>query len=292
MHTRQYLAPLKDYFELTKPRVTLLVVLTVIAGFYLGAEGSIDLVVLLHTTLGTALVAGGTSALNQLFEVEIDARMKRTKRRPLPAGRMQPVYALVFGTLISLMGIAHLAWFVNALTGLLAALTLISYIFIYTPLKQKSSLSTMVGAIPGALPPVGGWAAARGEVGLEAWVLFAILFLWQIPHFLAIAWLYREDYARGGVKVLPVVDSGGFSTSRHIIANTAALMAVSLVPTFIGIAGSIYFFGAIISGVVFMIFAGRVAIRRSNKNAKRLLLTSVIYLPVLFLLMSFDKTWF
>ena len=238
------------------------------------------------------LVARGTSALNQLIEIEIAAKMKRTQARPLPAGRMAPLQAQIFGTLISLIGILHLTWFVNALTGLMAALTLVTYVFFYTPLKQKSSLSTLVGAVPGALPPVGGWAAARGEVGIEAWVLFAILFLWQIPHFLSIAWLYREDYARGGLQVLPVTDKEGFSTVRHIIANTAALLTVSLLPTFVGLAGMTYFIGAILLGAVFLLAAIRVAILRSNKSAKNLLLASVFYLPALFFLMSFDKTMF
>ncbi|MFQ5629025.1 MAG: heme o synthase [bacterium] len=289
---KRNLAPVKDYLELAKPRVTLLVVLTVIAGYYLGAKGSLDLIILLHAAIGTMLVAGGTSALNQLIEIEIDAKMKRTMRRPLPAGRMAPSHALIFGTIISFFGIIHLTWFVNALTGLLATLTLVTYVFFYTPLKRKSSLSTLVGAVPGALPPVGGWAAARGEVGLEAWVLFAILFLWQIPHFLAIAWLYREDYARGGLQVLPVTDSKGFSTSRHIIANTAALLTVSLLPTFVGLAGMTYFIGAIMLGALFLLAGIRVAVLRSNKSAKNLLLASVFYLPILFFLMSFDKVLF
>jgi protoheme IX farnesyltransferase len=291
MHIQKLPPFVRDYIELAKPRVTLLVVMTVIAGYYLGAQGRFDFMILFHTAIGTMLVAAGTSALNQLIERGIDAKMKRTKKRPLPEGRLSPLHAQIYGTIISIVGIVHLLLFVNALTALLASLTLASYVFLYTPLKKKSSLSTLVGAIPGALPPVGGWAAARGEVGLEAWVLFAIMFLWQIPHFLAIAWLYREDYTRGGLQVLPNTDDRGFFTVRHIIANVAALLTVSLLPTFIGLAGMTYFFGAILLGIAFMIAAIRVAILRSNKSARRLLLASVIYLPLLLFLMSYDKTW-
>lgn len=285
-----YILNMRSYLELAKPRVTLLVVLTAIAGYYLGVREEIDWMIFLHTAIGTMLVAGGTSALNQFLEADIDARMKRTRRRPIPAGRIKPLHAQAFGTLISIAGIVHLVWFVNALTGLLASLTLFSYIFIYTPLKQKSSLSTLIGAIPGALPPVGGWAAARGALSLEAWVLFAILFLWQIPHFLAIAWVYRDDYARGGIKVLPTADQLGFHTTRHVISNIFALLAVSLMPSLIGLAGFIYFFGAMLLGIYFLFIAMRVAIHRTNKSARQLLLASVIYLPALLFLMSFDKT--
>ena len=292
MNTQKYVDIAKTYLELAKLRVTTLVALTVVAGYYLGAKGTVDWLVLLNTIFGTILVAGGTSALNQLIEVDIDARMKRTRRRPLPTGRITTLHALAFGTGISIAGIVHLSYFVNLLTGLLSALTLITYVFFYTPMKRKSSLSTLVGAVPGALPPVGGWAAARGEVGFEAWLLFAILFLWQIPHFLAIAWLYREDYARGGLKILTVSDTQGFSTVRHIVANTFALLVVSLLPTFVGLSGKTYFVGAIVLGMLFLYAAIRVARERSNKNAKNLLLTSVLYLPALFFLMSFDKTWF
>ncbi|MCA9740790.1 heme o synthase [candidate division KSB1 bacterium] len=291
MQHQKYADLLKDYLELTKLRVTILVALTVVAGYYLGAEGQINGWILLNTVIGTMLVAGGSSALNQVLEIEIDAKMKRTMRRPLPSGRISPLHAQLFGIFISVAGILHLTFFINPLTGMLSALTLVSYVFFYTPMKRKSSLSTLIGAIPGALPPVGGWAAARGDIGFEAWLLFAILFLWQIPHFLAIAWIYREDYARGGLKVLTVTDEQGFSTVRHIVANTVALLVVSLLPTIVGLSGKLYFVGAVLLGVLFLLSAFRVASQRSNKSAKNLLLTSVLYLPALFFLMSFDKTW-
>jgi protoheme IX farnesyltransferase len=240
-------------------------------GFYIGARGEMDWILLLHAVIGTALVAGGTSALNQYFERDIDAKMLRTKNRPLPAGRLQPREALFFSLAISVAGIVDLMLAVNWLTALLAALTLVSYVFLYTPLKQKSSLSTVVGAIPGALPPLGGWTAARGELSLEGWVLFAILFLWQLPHFLAIAWIYREDYRRGGLPMLTVVDPKGDSAGRQIISNCLALLPVSL----------------------FFLACG-IAVRRHRTNAdvRRLLRASLVYLPVLLALMALDKVKF
>lgn len=282
---------LADFLELTKPRVTFMVVLTAIAGFYMATQSAIDLLLLLNLVVGTALVAGGTSALNQLVEIEIDRRMKRTSKRPLPAGRLAPRAALLFGVSISTAGILYLLLLVNALTSLLAAATLISYVFIYTPMKRTSPMSTVVGAIPGALPPVGGWTAVRGELSIEAGILFAILFFWQLPHFLAIAWLYREDYARGGLRVLPVIDEDGDSTSRYILSNTLALLTISLMPTLIGISGHLYFWGAILLGAGFLLSGIRVSRQRTQKNARKLLLASVVYLPCLLLLMSLDKVW-
>lgn len=288
MHTQLFL-PIRAYFELTKPRITLLVVLTVLAGFYLASEGKTDIVLLLHTAFGTALIAGGTSAFNQLFEADIDARMRRTQSRPLPTGRLKPRQVFTFGAMISLAGIAYLFWLVNPLCALIAATTFATYVFIYTPLKQKTPLATIIGAVPGALPPVGGWAAARGELSIEAGILFAILFLWQIPHFLAIAWIYREDYARSGLKILSVVDRAGRSTSRHILTNTAALLVISLLPTLLGMSGKAYFYGAAVIGALFLLAAINVSLQRTTQNARRLLLASVLYLPVLLMLMSFDK---
>ncbi len=280
-----------DYISLTKPRVSFLVILTMIAGFYLGSPVDFDFVLLFHAIFGTTLIVGGTSALNQVIEHRIDAQMKRTSKRPLPAGRLSQIEALAFGAATSIAGVVYLSILVNPLTGFLAALTLVSYVFLYTPMKQKSSLATLVGAVPGALPPMGGWAAARGELGIEAWVLFAILFFWQLPHFLAIAWLYREDYSRGGLIVLPVIDKAGYSTSRHILANTVALLVISLTPTLLGFAGGVYFAGALLLGAAFLYSGVRVAVHRTNKSAKKLLLTSVLYLPALLLLMSFDKIY-
>ncbi|NIR47126.1 protoheme IX farnesyltransferase [candidate division KSB1 bacterium] len=278
-----------DYWELTKPGVTFMVIISTLGGFYLATQGSLDFLLLFNTLLGTWLVAGGTNALNQLIEHENDARMKRTRKRPLPAGRLQSGPVILFSLAISILGILHLSLSVNSLTGLLAALTLGSYIFIYTPLKRKNPLSTIVGAVPGALPAMGGWVAVRGAIDVESWVLFAILFFWQLPHFLAIAWIYREDYARGGFPVLPVLDRDGAQTSLHIVFTCLALLSVSLLPTLMGLTGTVYFLGALILGLAFLISGVRVALLKTNRYAKQLLHASIIYLPVLMALMFIDK---
>jgi protoheme IX farnesyltransferase len=283
---------ISDYLELTKPRVTLMVVITMAFGFYLGARGAMDWRLLVHALIGTALVAGGTSAWNQYLERDIDAKMLRTKNRPLPAGRLKPVEALAFSVVISLAGIIHLLIMTNWLTALLAAATLFSYVFLYTPLKQKSSLSTVVGAIPGALPPLGGWTAARGDLGLEGWILFAILFIWQLPHFLAIAWIYREDYRRGGLPMLTVVDPEGDSAGRQIISNCLALLPVSLLPTIVGMAGRIYFIGALALSLFFLACGVAVMRYRTQISVRRLLHASLLYLPILLALMAIDKKTF
>jgi protoheme IX farnesyltransferase len=281
-----------DYLALTKPRVTLMVVISMAFGFYLGARGEMDWILLLHAVIGTALVAGGTSALNQYFERDIDAKMQRTKNRPLPTGRLRPHAALIFSITISVAGIVQLMLAVNWLTATLATLTLLSYVFLYTPLKQKSTLSTVVGAIPGALPPLGGWTAARGELSLEGWVLFAILFLWQLPHFLAIAWIYREDYRRGGFPMLTVIDPDGDSAGRQIISNCLALLPVSLLPTILGMAGRLYFIGALALSLFFLGCGIAVMRHRTNADVRRLLRASLVYLPMLLALMAWDKTAF
>jgi len=281
-----------DYITLTKPRVNTLVVITTLVGYYLGARGEIDALRLLCTLLGTALVAAGTSALNQYLERDLDAKMTRTRNRPLPAGRMAPRQALIFACSITVIGLIGLALTVNLLTAGLAAATHVFYIFVYTPLKQKTSLSTLVGAVPGALPPVGGWAAARNDLSIEAWVLFAILFLWQLPHVLAISWLYSEDYKRGGFPLLPIIDPQGQSTSRQIITNCLALLPVSLLPTIIGLAGPVYFIGALILGLAFLGFGIVVAVEKDNISARRMMLASLAYLPILLGLLTFDKTSF
>lgn len=281
-----------DYITLTKPRVNSLVVITTLVGYYLGARGEVDGLRLLCTLLGTALVAAGTSALNQYLERDLDAKMTRTRNRPLPAGRMAPRQALIFACSITLIGLIGLALTVNLLTAGLAAATHVFYIFVYTPLKQKTSLSTLVGAVPGALPPVGGWAAARNDLSIEAWVLFAILFLWQLPHVLAISWLYSEDYKRGGFQLLPIIDPQGQSTSRQIITNCLALLPVSLLPTIIGLAGPVYFIGALILGLAFLGFGIVVAVEKDNISARRMMLASLAYLPILLGLLTFDKTSF
>ncbi len=283
------MALISDYYELTKPGVTFMVVISTLTGFYLGSE-SVDIILLINTLIGTSLVAGGTNALNQYIEREIDARMKRTRKRPLPSGKLQPGQAKWFGITISTVGMLHLCLTVNLLTGLLAAITLGSYVFIYTPLKRKTSFSTVIGAVPGALPPMGGWAAARGDIGIEAWVLFAILFFWQIPHFLAIAWVYRADYARGNFPVLPVIDQNGNLTGMQIVVNCLALLSVSLLPTLLGLTGDVYFVGALLLGMGFLASGVHVAILKSNFSARRVLHASIIYLPILLLLMSIDKT--
>jgi protoheme IX farnesyltransferase len=281
-----------DFFALTKPRVVLMVLVTTATGFYLGAQGSPDYLVLLHTLIGTALAGGGTLALNQVMEREADGKMQRTRLRPLPDGRLQTGEASVFGTMITLSGLAYLWWVVSALSALVTASIVVSYLFAYTPLKQRTSLCSIVGAVPGALPPVIGWAAARGNLELEAWILFTIMFLWQMPHSLAIGWLYRDDYAKAGFRLLPVIDRDGRSTGRQIILNCAALLAVGLLPTLVGFAGATYFFAALTLGSVFLWYGFRLATLRSLTSARHLLFASLIYLPALLAVLAFDKVTF
>jgi len=277
------------YLELTKPRITFLIVLTALAGFCLGSPRPIDYWGLLHTAVGIALLSSGIAALNQYLERDLDGLMRRTKNRPLPSGRLSPARALWFGLAVSAVAEIYVVVWLNPLTALLGLAVFGSYLFIYTPLKTRSSLSTAVGAIPGAIPPLMGWAAARGEVGLEAWVLFAILFLWQFPHFFAIAWLYREDYARAGIRMLPVIDAEGKLTGRQIVNYTLMLLPVSLVPAWLGLAGSVYFFGALLLGLWFLSVSIRAAVSRSKPQARRLLQASVLYLPLLFALMVLNR---
>lgn len=278
-----------DFLALTRPRVVLMVMITTLVGFYLASVGTPDYVRLIQTLVGLGFASGGTLALNQYLERDVDARMVRTRLRPLPDGRLQPAEALVFGVAITGVGLLHLAFFVNGLSAFVTAISVGSYLFLYTPLKRKTSLCSVVGAVPGALPPMIGWVAARGELGLEAWVLFAILFLWQIPHSLAIARLYRDDYARAGIQVLPVVEPDGKSTGRQIVNNCLALLAVGLLPTLIGLAGSVYFFGALVIGVGFLGCGIGLAFSRSEAAARRLLFASLIYLPAQLGLMALDK---
>lgn len=278
-----------DFVELTKPRLTMLSVLTTLAGYWVGTSGPLDLMHVVHTLAGTFLVGGGCGALNMYIEREYDARMRRTMTRPLPAGRLRPSEVLVFGLVISVLGLAWLAIAVNLLTAFLGLATLVSYVLLYTPMKRYSTLNTVVGAIPGALPPVMGWAAARGSLGPEAIVLFGILFFWQMPHFLALAWMYRRDYERAGYKMLTVLDPDGGSTSRQILLYTAALLPISLIPTLFGIAGAFYFFGALAIGLGFLGFGGLLAVSRKNVHAKWLFYYSLLYLPVLLLAMVIDR---
>jgi protoheme IX farnesyltransferase len=281
-----------DFFELTKPRVVLMVLVTTATGFYLGVHGTPDYLILFHTLIGTALAGGGTLALNQVMEREADAQMHRTRLRPLPDGRLQPREALVFGTVVTLAGLGYLLWMVSGLSAVVTATIVVTYLFAYTPLKQRTSLCSIVGAVPGALPPVIGWAAARGTLSLEAWILFAIMFLWQMPHSLAIGWLYREDYAKAGFRLLPVIDPDGSVTGRQIVLNCAALLAVGLLPTLVGFAGVIYFFAALTLGSVFLWYGLRLAALRSVASARHLLFVSLVYLPVLLVILAFDKVTF
>jgi protoheme IX farnesyltransferase len=278
-----------DFFELTKPRVTLMVLVTTFVGFYLGSHSIPDYLRLMQTLLGTALAAGGTLALNQFLERDADAAMERTRRRPLPEGRVQPTEALIFGVVLTVSGLVTLWATVNALSALITAAIVGSYLFIYTPLKQKSSLCGIVGAVPGALPPVIGWTAARGQLDITAWILFAVLFLWQIPHTLAIARLYREDFGRAGIRFLPVIEPDGRSTGRQILINCSALLAVSLLPTLLQVTGYVYFLGAFILGTLFLGCGVELVVSKSPAAARRLLFASLIYLPVLLALMALDR---
>jgi protoheme IX farnesyltransferase len=277
------------YVTLTKPDVTFLVVITTVAGFYLGSTGLPDWMLLLYTLCGTALVAGGTAALNQYVERDIDAVMRRTASRPLPTGQLQPRQVLVFGLATILLGTAWLAIAVNALSSGLALATCLLYLCLYTPLKRRTTFATAVGAIPGALPPLIGWAAAHGSLSVGAWVLFAILFFWQFPHFMAIAWMYREDYARGGIRMLPVVDPTGDATFHQIVFTSAILVGVSVLPSVVGMAGIDYFFGALILGVTLLqvgLWANR---SRTNARAKWLMHATVAHIPLLLVWMVLDK---
>lgn len=280
---------LADYAALTKPGLVTMVLVTTAVGFYLGASGPFDTARMLATILATGLAAGGTLALNQYIERDLDARMERTQMRPLPDGRLQPIEALVFGCALTAAGLLYLTLAISPLSGLVTGATVISYLFLYTPLKMKTPLCTLFGAIPGALPPLTGWAAARGDLGVEAWVLFSILFLWQLPHSLAIAWLYRDDYARAGMRLLPVVEPDGRSTGRQIAANCLALLAVGMLPTIVGVAGRTYFVGATLLGLALLVFGVRLATERTPEAARRLLFATLAYLPMLLGLMALDK---
>jgi protoheme IX farnesyltransferase len=274
---------------LTKPRVVLMVLVTTWVGYYLGGSAEVGFAPLASTLLGTALAAAGTLALNQFLERDVDARMLRTRGRPLPDGRLQPLEALVFGMLLTLSGIALLAVVVGLGSALVTGATAALYLFAYTPLKRVTPLAMVVGAVPGALPPVTGWVAARGELGVGAGVLFAILFLWQLPHTLAIARLYRDDYARAGIRVLPVVDPDGASTERQIVAGCLGLYAAGLLPTLVGLTGPVYFFAAMVLGALFVACGMAQALAPSPVSARRLVLASVVYLPALLLLMALCK---
>jgi protoheme IX farnesyltransferase len=275
--------------ELVKARLTTLVLLTTLVGFYLGWRGPMNFVLMFHVLAGTGLVASGAAALNQLLEREYDARMRRTMSRPLPSGRLQPVTVMIFGGFCSVAGLVYLAGWVNPLTSVIGAVTLVSYLFIYTPLKRVTWLNTPVGAIPGALPPLMGWTAARGEISGEGWALFAILAFWQMPHFFAIAWMYRDDYARAGFKMLPAVDPDGQRTGQQAVSHTLGLLLVSVFPYLYHLAGPVYLTGALLLGVFYLVCAIRFACQLTMPRARQLFLASILHLPLLLALMVWDK---
>jgi protoheme IX farnesyltransferase len=278
-----------DYIALTKPRLNLLVVLTSAAGYYLGASTPIRVLPMAQAVLGTALVASGAAVLNQLYERDTDRLMRRTRLRPLPDGRVGPTEAGIFGAVLSLAGLALLALAANAIATLLALATIVVYLMVYTPMKRRSSLSTLVGAIPGALPPLIGWAAARGGLSVGGWTLFGIVFLWQIPHFMAIAWMYRQDYSRAGYLILPRGEKGGSLMSWQTMAASFALMPVTLSPALIGGAEYAYSFLACLLSAGCFYYSFCLASRRTNLAARRLLAASIVYLPMAFFFMALNK---
>jgi len=277
------------YADLVKARLTLLVLLTTTVGFYVGYPGSMDYALMFHTLLGTALVASGAAALNQLLEREYDARMRRTAGRPLPSGRLQPVTVMLFGGVCSLVGTVYLALLVNPLTSVLGAISLVSYLFIYTPLKRLTWLNTAVGAIPGALPPLMGWAAARNDLSSGGWALFAILAFWQLPHFFAIAWIYKDEYAKAGFKMLPSVDPDGSRTAQQSVSHTLGLLPVSLCPFVLHLAGPVYLGAALLLGGFYLWCAIQFAKRLDVPSAKKLFFASIIYLPLLLIALVANK---
>ncbi len=289
---------MRAYIELTKPRITWLILMSTGIGYFFGLHGgahwleflrNIHYLALFHTILGTGLIASGTAALNQWYEREADRHMRRTARRPLPEGRLTSGRALAFGVALSVVGFAELWLGVNLLAAAIGAFTLGSYLFLYTPLKQRTWWSTTIGAVPGAMPPVIGYAAAAGTLRPEAWVLAAILFLWQFPHFYSIAWMYKDDYARAGIRMLPVVEPDGRSTARQIVLYGLALIPVSLVPGILGMSGRIYLLGALLLGMWFLYAGVRVALDRSVVRARGVLMASVLYLPAIYGLMLIDR---
>ena len=283
---------MKDYIALTKPRITWLILMSTGVGYFFGAQKGLSgwhLLTLLHTIIGTGLIASGTAALNQWYERVADSKMRRTQDRPLPSGRLGAGKALAFAIVISAAGFVELWFGANPLAALLGLTTLLTYLFVYTPLKQRSPHSTTVGSIPGAMPPLIGFAAACGTLTWDAWVLFAILFLWQFPQFYAIAWMYKEDYARAGIRMLPVVEPDGKSTARRILLYSIALIPISLMPKYFAMAGNVYLFGALALGLVFLYYGVRIRWDRTRQQARRVLLASVVYLPVLFSLMLLDR---
>lgn len=281
-------ARLMDYLSLTKPKITIFVALSTTVGFVTGAAGVFEVPRLLHTLLATILIASGSAVLNQFLERKMDARMERTASRPLPAGRLYPEEAYLFGLLLSGAGVLYMGLQINWLAGFLAALTSVIYLFAYTPLKRVSTHNTAVGAVAGALPPMGGWAAAQGEIGSGAWMLFGIVFFWQFPHFFSIAWIYREDYVRGGFKMISAEDPTGRRTAGQIAIYSAALLACSVLPYLAGLCGAVYAVAASAAGLCLLYSVITFAGIRSEQNARRLLRATLVYLPLLWIALLFD----
>ncbi len=286
-----------DFLALTKPRLNSLVVVTAGVGYVLGAASlpanlgavrAFDLMILLHTVIGSALVAGAAAALNQLAERDIDEAMERTRRRPIPSARVQPAEARLFASVLAGVGIVQLTLAANVLAALLAVTTLVTYVWVYTPLKRRTHWATLVGAIPGALPPVIGWAAARGSVNTAGWVIFSIVFLWQLPHFHALSWMYREDFRRGNLPLLAVIDTDGRRTARHALGFAILLVPVSALPIFVGLGGQLYLVPTVILGMVFVTLSARFAAERTHARARALFVGSLVYLPLLWGLLVFD----
>jgi protoheme IX farnesyltransferase len=279
----------RDYLELTKPRITLLILICTAVGYWFGCGASFHWPILAHALLGTALLASGTSSLNQWYEVDSDAKMRRTRRRPLPAGRIKRSHGLAFGLLLSGAGFADLWYGTNLLAAALGLFTLLTYLLLYTPLKQRSPACTTVGAIPGAMPPLIGYAAAGHGINAGAMALFLILFVWQFPHFDAIAWMYRDDYARGGIRMLPVIDPDGESTARRVVVCSLLLIPISLAPLFLGMTGALYAAAAIAAGLGVLYFGARLGRERTLARAHALLLATVFYLPALLGVMVLER---
>jgi protoheme IX farnesyltransferase len=278
---------MRDYLELTKPRITLLILICAAVGYAFGG-GSFHTATFLHALMGTALLASGTAALNQWYEVDSDARMRRTQRRPIPAGRMKRRHALIFGLMVSAVGFVELWAGANRLSAALGLFTLVSYLLVYTPLKRRSPLATTVGAIPGAMPPLIGYAAASGRLDIAAFALFLILFIWQFPHFDAIAWMYRDDYARGGIRMLPVIEPDGESTARRVVLCSIVLIPISLLPPVLGMTGAAYAFAAIAGGLGLLYFGARLAREKTVARARGVLIATIVYLPMVLGVMVLD----
>jgi heme o synthase len=280
---------MRDYLELTKPRITILILICTAAGYWLGCGTSFHLLTLAHALIGTALLASGTAALNQWYEVDSDAKMRRTRNRPIAAGRIKRSRGFIFGTLVSAAGFAELRYGTNLLAASLGLFTLLSYLLLYTPLKRRSPVCTMVGAVPGAMPPIIGYAAAGRGLDAGALALWLILFVWQFPHFDAIAWIYREDYARGGIRMLPVIKPDGESTAMRVVICSVLLIPVSLLPSFLEMTGAFYASAAIVGGLGMLYFGARLARERTTAGARAVLLASISYLPALLTLMVLDR---